>query len=291
MKKVISMLLIAATLCTCLLAFAGCGPEAQVKVIDIPLSVEKYAFCVNNADTALKDQVNAFLAEIMGNGKFAEICDHYFGEGTPFEFTSATEDETKDQLVVATSTGFEPFEMVDANGKYSGIDMEIAYLLAEELGKELVIKDMEFDAVVTAVETGKADIAMAGLTITPAREAVVTFTDSYYDASQVLIVKADDTTFDECQTVADVETILATMGADKKFGCQKGTTGYYYIVGDKYNADGSLNEDGFGFEGLDVECKDYSYGALAITAMINGDVDCVVLDNAPAKAISAKMNG
>lgn len=290
MKKTLSMLLIVATLFTCLFAFAGCG-EAQVKVIDIPLSTEKYAFCVNNADTALKDQVNAFLAEIMENGKFDEICENYFGEGTPLKITSAEKDASKDQLVVATSTGFEPFEMKDANGKYSGIDLEIAYYLAQKLGKELVIADMEFDAVVTAVELGNADIAMAGLTITPAREAVVTFTDSYYDASQVLIVKADDTTFDACETVEDVEAILATMGKDKKFGCQKGTTGYTYIVGDKYNADGTINEDGFGFEGLNVECKDYSYGALAITAMINGDVDYVVLDNAPAKAISAKMNG
>ena len=281
MKKAISMLLIAATLFTCLLTFAGCG-EAQVKVIDIPLSSEKYAFCVNNADTELKDQVNAFLAEIMENGKFDEICENYFGEGTPLKVTSAEKDATKDQLVVATSTGFEPFEMKDANNKYSGIDMEIAYYLAQELGKELVIDDMDFDGVVTAVEQGRADIAMAGLTITAAREAVVTFTDSYYDASQVLIVKADDTTFDACEKTEDVEAILATM-AGKKFGCQKGTTGYYYIVGDM---------EGFGFPGLSgVECKDYTFGALAITAMIDGNVDYVILDNAPAKAIADKMNG
>jgi polar amino acid transport system substrate-binding protein len=286
MKKILSLVLTAALLCCSLLALASCNTADAdvVKVIDINLSEEEYAFCVNKSDETLKTSVNAFLEKIQTNGKFDEICNNYFGDGTPLKITSATEDSSKDQLVVATSTGFEPFEMVDQNGKYSGIDLEIAYYLAEELGKELVIKDMQFEAVVTSVEQGICDIGMAGLSVTPARQEVVNFSDSYYNASQVLIVKADDTTFDECKTVADVVAILEALTAETKIGCQKGTTGEIYIDGD---AD---QEDGYGFTGLNATKQAYDYAALAVTAMVNGTIDYVIVDNGPAKAIAASMN-
>ena len=287
MKKIITLVLTAALLCCSLLALASCntGSNDVVKVIDINLSEEEYAFCVNKSDDTLKTSVNNFLKKIQENGKFDEICNNYFGDGTPLKITSAAEDASKDQLIVATSTGFEPFEMVDQNAKYSGIDMEIAYYLAEELGKELVIKDMQFEAVVTSVESGICDIGMAGLTVTPKRAEVVNFSDSYYNASQVLIVKADDTTFDECKTKADVEAILAALTADTKIGCQKGTTGEIYIEGD---AD---DPDGYGFTGLKATKQSYDYAALAVTAMVNGTIDYVIVDNGPAKAIAAGMNG
>ena len=290
MKKIISLALALIMLLGVVGTLASCGGDTKVaKVIDIALSEEEYAFAVAQDDAELLAQVNDFMAKIKANGKFDQICNNYFGDGTPFTFKSATLDTAKDQLVVATSTGFEPFEMVDANGNYSGIDLEIAYYLAQELGKELVIMDMDFDSVVNSVagigDVAKCDIAMAGLTVTPARAAVVNFTNSYYNASQVLIVKADDTTFDGCKTAEDVVAILNQMPATAKIGCQQGTTGEIYINGD------IDDPDGYGFAGLTAEAASYKYVALAVTAMTNGQVTYVIADNAPAKAITSKMNG
>lgn len=269
---------------------AACGGET-VHVVEIPLSEEQFAFCVNKADAALLAEMNAFLAEIQADGRFDEICNRYFGNDTPRTFRSATADSTKRQLVVATSTGFSPFEMVSANGEYSGIDLEIAHLFAEETDREIVIVDMQFESVVTAVESGLCDIGMAGLTITADRAAVVEFTKSYYNAAQVLVVCGGDDRFADATTRAEIEAILADLPAGTRVGCQKGTTGETYIVGDKYNADGSLNANGHGFSGLPAEKASYDYGALAITAMCNGDVDFVILDDAPAEVIAASFNG
>lgn len=283
MKKVLALLtaalMLVVTLCAC---NAGSG---KVKVIDIALSEEAYAFCVNKADTELLEQVNAYLAQIKNDGTFDKICDKYFGNGTPAKITSAQKDTSKDQLIVATSTGFEPFEMVDGSGKFSGVDLEIAAGLAEYLGKELVIEDMKFESVVTSVQQGLCDIGMAGLTITPAREEVVTFSDSYYSANQVLVVPEENTEFDKCKTAEDVVDILNKKDKDCKIGCQNGTTGAIYIEGD------SDDPEGYGFEGLPVTKMGYDYAALAMTAMTNGDIDYVIVDNAPAKAIAKSING
>ncbi len=277
MIKIVSLL---AVVVLALGMMAGCGATTEVKVIDLPLSAEEYAFAVAQDNTDFLAKVNAFLKKIQDNGKFDEICNNYFGDGTPLTFESAVLDENKEQLVVATSTGFEPFEMVDG-GKFSGVDMEIAYYLAEELDMELVIQDMDFDAVVNSVQSGKCDIGMAGLSVTPDRQKVVTFSDSYYNASQVVITMADDTTFDACTTGEEVAKILNELDASTKIGCQTGTTGELYIKGD----------EGYDFAGLDAEAASYKYVALAITAMQQGQVKYVIADNGPAKAITAKLNG
>lgn len=284
MKKFLSLAL---ALIIAMLACASCAKPAddadKIKVIDIALSVEDYAFCVAKDNDELLNSVNAYLAEIQSNGKFDEICNKYFGDGTPAAVNSAALDESKDQLVVATSTGFEPFEMVDG-GVYSGIDLEIAAGLAEYLGVELVIQDMQFASVVTSVQQGICDIGMAGLTITPAREEIVSFSNSYYNAAQVLIVKADNTEFDACETADDVVAILNAKTDATKIGCQSGTTGEIYIVGD---AD---DPDGYGFDGLPVKKMAFDYAALAVNAMINGEIDYVIVDNAPANAIAKSVN-
>ena len=261
-------------------SFVACGASKKVKVIDLALSEEEYAFAVSQTNTEFLGKVNDFLKKIKENGKFDAICNNYFGDGTPLAIESKAEDASKDQLIVATSTGFEPFEMVDAAGKYSGVDLEIAYYLAEELGQELVIKDMDFDAVVNAVQSGKCDIGMAGLSVTPDRQKVVTFSDSYYNASQVVICLEDDNTFADCKTGEDVAKILRALDASTKLGCQAGTTGELYIKGD---AD-------YGFEKLTAEAAPYKYVALAITAMQQGQVKYVIADNGPAKAITTKIN-
>ena len=283
MKKILSLTI---AIILVVLACVSCAKKDDakgVKVIDIPLSTENYAYCVAKDNADLLASVNAYLAEIQSNGVFDEICNKYFGDGTPGAVTSAELDTSKDQLVVATSTGFEPFEMVDG-GIYSGIDLEIAAGLAEYLGIELVIEDMQFASVVTSVEQGICDIGMAGLTITPAREEIVAFSDSYYDAAQVIVVKASNTEFDECKTVEEVEAILAAKDDTCKIGCQLGTTGEIYIDGD---AD---EEDGYGFAGLPATKMAFDYAALAVNAMINGELDYVIVDNAPANAIAKSIN-
>ena len=183
--------------------------EGQIKVIDIALTQEEYAFAVDKAQPALLAEVNEFLAAIKANGTFEAILDKYFnGEGEIVGVDSATYDANKtNQLVVATNAAFAPFEYKIGN-KFAGIDMEIAALLAEELNMELVIQDMDFDAVVSSVGANGVDMAMAGLTVNEERAKVVNFADTYYNASQMLIVKADNTQFDACTTAAEVEAIL-----------------------------------------------------------------------------------
>ena len=283
MKKILSAILMAAMLLTTVLAFTACGGSASsnavLKVIDIPLTNEEYAYAVTKGDAELLASVNTFLAEIKANGKFDEIINKYFGDGTPTGVTSAAEDASKDQLVVATNAGFEPFEYKDGD-TYYGVDMEIMAALAEYLGKELVISNMEFESVCTAVAEGMCDVAAAGLTVTDTRKEILDFSDSYYNASQVVIAKADDTTFDACKTLEDVEAILNTLTAEDKIGVQNGTTGQFYVSGD---AD-------WGFAGFAAECVGYENGSLAAQDLLNGNLKYVVIDIAPAKAIVEKTN-
>ena len=268
-------------------SLAACGEKggdkksgnAAVKVIDIPLSEEEYAFAVNPNDSELLSKVNAFLAEIKANGKYDEVISHYFGDGKPVEIESAKEDSSKDQLIVVTEPGFEPFEYTEGN-KYAGIDMEFAQMFADYLGKELVIKSIDFDAIFNTLNTSGADIGMAGITIKPDRELLVKFSDPYYNAAQNLIVKGDDTTFDNCKTKEDVDKILQGLSSQVKIGVQTGTTGNFYVEGD---------ED-FGFEKLNAEAVGYATGSLAVNAMINGDVSYVIIDEAPAKCIVKAIN-
>lgn len=280
-KKIISLLVV---ICLIATAFVGCnknngGDAKKAKVINIELSSEDYAFGVDKNQPELLTTVNEFIAEIKANGKFDEICNKYFGDGTPTGVVSAKEDNAKDQLVVATNAAFEPFEFTKGD-KYYGIDMEIAALLAEKLGKELVIKNMDFDSVCLSVGQHQCDVAMAGLTVKPERKEYVTFSDTYYKASQKIVVPGDNTTFDNCKTKEDVEKILNSFDSTTKIGYQTGTTGNFYVKGDK-----DLKFDGFKVTG-----KDYKNGSLAVQDMINGNIDYVIIDSAPADCIVNSIN-
>lgn len=286
-KKILAVILALVMVAAC---FAGCSSSggedtakeeatAKVKVIDIELSDEEYALGVDKDNEELLQQANDFIKEIKENGQLNEICNHYFGDGEPVAVTSATEDSTKDQLVIATNAEFEPFEYKQGD-QFVGIDMEIAQAFAQKLGKELVIKDMKFDAVVLSVQQHKADIAAAGLTVTDERAKQVNFTESYYSASQKLIVKGDNTQFDACQTKEDVEAILNGLDASVKIGGQNGTTGQAYVQG----------SENFGFEGLNASFVGYDNGSLAVQDLINGGVDYVIIDAAPAQAITSAIN-
>ena len=284
--KVASVVLVIAMI----VCFAACGGKTEpeeteapastnVKVINLDLTSEQYAFGVDKDQPELLEKTNAFIKKIMEDGTFDDICNKYFGDGEPTAVYSAKEDSTKDQLIVATNAEFAPFEYKEGDAFY-GIDMEIAALLAKELGLELVINDMPFDSVCLSVGEHKCDIAMAGLTINEEREKSVTFTDSYYEASQRIIVMEDDTTFDACQTVADVEAILNGYDSNTFIGYQNGTTGQYYVLGD---AD-------WDFAGFKATGKGYASGALATQDLINGQVDLVVIDAAPAARIVENYN-
>ena len=298
MKKILSLILAAMMLFSCVAAFASCKqPEEKgVKVIEIKLTEEEYAFAVRKGNTELLNQLNAFMAEIKANGQFNAIIDKYFGGGTPSAVISAKEKKTDgSQLIVATNAAFEPFEyMIGEN--YYGVDLEIMALFAQKLGKELYIYNMEFDAVclsvseaggsyegengAVSVSGGVADIAAAGLTVSEDRKQILDFSTSYYDASQMLIVAEGDTTFDECKTVADVEAILKTLGQDVKVGVQSATTGQKYCEGD---AD-------WGFDGFGFTTMKYNTGALAVQNILNGNVSYVIIDEGPAKAIVKNVN-
>ncbi len=278
MKKALALLL-ALVLVIC--SFAACGETSAntTKVIEVDLTEELYAFGVDKTQPELLASVNEFIAQIMADGTFDEICNNYFGDGTPVAVESAALDESKDQLVVATNAAFAPFEYTEGD-KYYGIDMEIAAKLADFLGQELVISNMDFDAVCLSVGQQKCDIAMAGLTINEERKEYVEFSDSYYTASQRIIVMADNTEFDSCTDGASIEAILNEKGADVKVGVQTGTTGQFYCEGD---AD-------WGFAGFGFETVGYKNGSLAVQDLINGNIDYVIIDAAPATAITEAIN-
>lgn len=289
MKKIVSLIL-CAVLVVGVFALAGCSkddtqtndPAANTpatKVIDISLTEEDYAFGVDKNQPELLAKINEFVDKIIADGTLDEICDRYFTGGEAKAVTSAAYDESKEQLVVATNAAFAPFEYMEGD-KYYGIDMEIAALLAEYLGQELVIDNMKFDSVCLSVGQHKCDIAMAGLTVNEERKAHVEFSTPYYKASQKVIVRGDDTRFDECKTLEDVEAILNSFTAENVIGVQNGTTGMFYVEGD----------EGWGFPGLPAECKTYEAGSLAVQDMINGNLDLVIIDEAPAANIVAAIN-
>ena len=281
MKKIIAVVM-SLVLLASVAMLAGCGKKDDVKaakVIGIDLTNENYAFGVDKAQPELLEKTNAFIDKILSDGTFDEICSRYSSGGEPVLVKSAAKDSSKDQLVVATNAAFEPFEYT-VGDSYAGIDMEIAQLLAKELGKELVIDNMDFDAVCLSVGQHKCDIAMAGLTVNPDREASVTFSKTYYKASQRVVVKGDDTTFDDCKTADDVLKKLQSFDASVKIGYQNGTTGGMYIN----------NESDYASNNLKVTGKGYKNGSLAIQDLINGNINYVIIDSAPADSIVKSIN-
>lgn len=167
------------------------------------------------------------------------------------------------KLIMSTNAAFPPYEMTTDSGEFEGIDIETAQAIADKLGLELQIDDMDFDAALLAVQQGKSDMVMAGVTVTDERQNVMDFTDSYATGIQSIIVKEDS-------DIASVDDL-----AGKKIGTQRGTTGYLYC------------SDDFGDENVVA----YDDGLTAVQMLNNGQVDCVVIDNAPAKEFVAANPG
>ena len=167
------------------------------------------------------------------------------------------------KLTMATNAAFPPYEMTTDAGAFEGIDIDTAQAIADKLGLELQIDDMDFDAALLSVQQGKADIAMAGVTVTDERKNVMDFSDSYATGIQSIIVP-------EGSDIASPDDL-----AGKMIGTQRGTTGYIYC------------SDDFGDENVVA----YDDGLTAVQALNNGQVDAVVIDNAPAKEFVAANPG
>ena len=165
----------------------------------------------------------------------------------------------KGKLIMSTNAEFPPYEMTTDDGGFAGIDIEIAQAIADKLGLELVIDDMDFDGALLAVQQGKSDIVMAGVTVNEKRQKVMDFSNTYATGVQVVIVKeGSDVTMDNL--------------GDKLIGTQRGTTGYIYASDTPEN--GGYGED---------HVVAYDNGITAVQALMNGQVDAVIIDNAPAQ--------
>ncbi len=285
MKKIMTFVLAMVLSVVAVFAFTGCG-EAKKKLVvytQIELTAETYAFAINKSNTELKEDVNAILADLKESGELDEIINSFFDGNAEFTYTNPsapTASNRANYFVVGTNAYFPPFEHYEGN-KLSGIDMQIASVIATELGKTLYIKDMEFDSLIPSVEIGEVDIAMAGMTVNEERLKVVDFTDGYYTSAQVITVVEGDDTFAECTTAGEVEEILAQKGKSYKIGTQNGTTGYMYSAGD----------EGFGYDGFkNLTTKGYTTGALAMQDLRNGKLNAVILDKQPSIMITKSMN-
>ena len=167
------------------------------------------------------------------------------------------------KLTMSTNAAFPPYEMTTDSGDFEGIDIEVAAAIAEKLGLELQIDDMDFDAALLAAQQGKSDMVMAGVTVTEDRLKIMDFSDSYATGIQSIIVP-------EGSEIASVDDLAGHL-----IGTQRGTTGYIYC------------SDEFGEDSVIA----YDNGLTAVQALNNGQVDCVVIDNAPAQEFVAANPG
>lgn len=248
MKKLLALML-AAAMCFGLLA--ACGDSTS--------SAESSTAASTTEETQAPAESTAPAEEAQASAAEASTA-----EGETASFTTVTEGE----LHMATNASFPPYEMVADDGSFEGIDVEIATAIAEKLGLTLVVDDMDFGSVITSVQTGKSDIAMAGLTVNEERKENVDFTDSYATGVQVIIVPEDS----DIQSVDDLE--------GKMIGCQESTTGYIYCSDTPENG-------GYGEENVTA----FPNGANAVQALLSGKVDCVVIDSQPAQEYVKQNEG
>ena len=213
----------------------------------------------------MKKIIAMFLVALMAFGCISTFVACNNGDAGTNDGGNNEGDAPK-KLTMATNAYFKPYEYYEGE-KIVGIDAEIAAAIANYLGYELVIEDMEFDSIITAVTSGSVDFGMAGMTITPDRLEDVNFSISYATGVQSIIVKSGS-------PITCVEDLYAE-GANYKIGVQLGTTGDIYAV------------DDFGAENV----TQYPNANNAVIALLGGDVDCVIIDNEPAKALVADNEG
>lgn len=272
MKKLITLSL-AALFSVCLLTACGEktppvekppdeGQTADVlTILDTAYTTENYAIAVQKDNTELLDAINGALAELKADGTVDAIIAKYI-DGVANELVFQ-QDVAADAptLTMGTNATFPPYEFYEGQA-IVGIDAEIAAAIADKLGMKLVIEDMEFDSVIIAVQSGNIDMGMAGMTVTEERMQTVNFTDSYATGVQVVIVK-------EGSPIASVDDLFAE-GANHKVGVQLNTTGDIY-------ATGNIEDAGLG------TIERYNKATDTVQALVNGQVDCVIIDNGPAQ--------
>ena len=249
MKKVLSVLL-AASLA---LGMTACGSTASSEAASEPAASESTA----SSEAASSEAASSEAAS-------SEAASDATSDTASAEVTTVE----PGKLIMSTNAAFPPYEMTADDGSFEGIDVEIAGAIAEKLGLELQIDDMDFDAALLAAQTGKSDMVMAGVTVTEDRQTVMDFSDSYAAGIQVVIVPED----------SDIASIDDMTG--KMIGVQRGTTGDQYCSA-------SVEDGGFGEENV----TRYDNGLTAVQALNNGQVDCVVIDNAPAQEFVAANPG
>ena len=204
-----------------------------------------FAGCGNSAEETQAPETTAAAAETTAAA----------AETTEAAEAAAFTTIEEGKLIMSTNAAFPPYEMVADDGSFEGIDVEVCGAIAEKLGLELVVDDMDFDAALLAVQQNKSDVVMAGVTVTEDRMMVMNFSDSYATGVQVIIVaEGSDVTIDNL--------------GEKMIGTQRATTGNIYAT-DDYGED---------------HVTAYDNGASAVQALMNGQVDCVIIDSAPAQA-------
>ena len=266
MKKITVLLLALAMI----LSLAACGQkQVQLQILSTEYAVEDYAIAIAKDNDALLNEVNEALAAITADGTAQKIVDKYIS-GKDHGLTFQADAEGKPELIMATNAQFPPYEYFE-NNQIVGIDAEMAAAIADYLGRKLVIDNMEFDATITAVQTGKADMVMAGMTVTPTRLESVNFSNSYATGIQVVIVPEN----------SSIKTVDDLLSPDASYiaGVQRMTTGDLYLS-DTYE-NGGITEE---------RVSKFDSGASAIQALLAGKVDCVVIDNEPAKAFVEANN-
>jgi len=278
MKKLVKILavltvvaLVATSFCACSGKKAG-NDDAKLAILDTEYITEDYAIAVAKEDTQLLADINAALKTLTENGTVKKIQGKYIS-GVEHDLAFQQNVEGKEVITMGTNAEFPPYEFKEGDA-IVGIDAEIAAAIADTLGKKLVIEDMLFDATIPALTAGKIDFIMAGLTVTDERKQSVNFSDPYATGVQVVIVK-------EGSEITSADDLFAPKadGSLWKVGVQQGTTGDLYTTWDLEEIDNPT-----------AQIERYNKGADAVQALVAGKVDCVVIDNEPAKEFVAVNN-
>lgn len=234
MKKILAVLL---AVMLCAAVFAGCGSENT-----------------EPSDSVAPENTSESTSEVGGADEPESVT-------TDGEAVAAIKSAGK--LIMLTEAGFAPYEYIDENNEVAGVDVEISQAIADKLGVELEVVQMDFDGIVPAVQTGKGDLGAAGITKDAEREKSVDFSVNYVDAAQKIVVRKDDTTI---QGETSDELIAALAG--KNVGVQMGTTGDIFVTDET--------------EATPVQYKKYADAALELA---NGKLDAMVVDEVPAEQI------
>ncbi len=275
MKKFTKILALVMALVFVVTAFAACGgtknddpktnESAKLAILDTEYITEDYAIAVAKEDAQLLTDINNALKALKEDGTVKKIQDKYI-LGIEHDLVFQQDVAGKEEITMGTNAEFPPYEFKEGDG-IVGIDAEIAAAIADKLGKKLVIEDMAFDGLIPALTANKINFIMAGLTVTDERKQSVNFTESYATGVQVVIVKEGSAI-----TAADDLFAPKADGSLWKVGVQQGTTGDLYTTWDLEDIDNPT-----------AQIERYSRGADAVQALITGKVDCVVIDNEPAK--------